>query len=220
MNANPSLYSIVNPEIDSYLLALQQNPNETVLEEMENEAAKRYFPIVGRLAGMFLETMTLSIGAKRIFEFGSGFGYSASWFARAVGEGGTVVCCEYKEENCKAAEVYLKRQKLWERVQYHNESAFDVFKRQDEEFDLIFCDADKEDYPKIFELAKTKLRKGGLYIADNVLWDGQVVINDEDEVDDLTAAIIRHNRLVTEDPDFKSFINPIRDGLLSAVRIN
>ncbi len=219
MNTNPSLYSIVNPSIESYLSDLHQDPGGGVLEEMEKDAAERYFPIVGRPAGMFLETMALSIGAKRIIEFGSGFGYSASWFARAVGEGGIVICCDYSEDNCKAAEDYLKRQNLWERVQYHNESALDVFDRQKEEFDLVFCDADKEDYPKIFELAKTKLRKGGLYIADNVLWDGQVTVNDEDEVDDLTAAIIRHNRLIANDPDFRYFINPIRDGLLAAVKL-
>ncbi|MCG8333071.1 MAG: O-methyltransferase [Proteobacteria bacterium] len=219
MNADPPIHNIVNPEIESYLSALQQNPNDTVLEEMERYAAKRYFPIVGRLAGMFLETMALSIGAKRVFEFGSGFGYSASWFARAVGEGGTVICCEYKAENCDVAEAYLRRQGLWDRIEYHNESALDVFAGQKAEFDLIFCDADKEDYPVIFELAKTKLRKGGLYIADNVLWDGQVTVNDEDEVDDLTAAIIRHNRLVANDSDFRYFINPVRDGLLAAVKL-
>ena len=88
---NPAVLVPVNPAIEKYMRSLASRTDHPVLAEMESVAEKNNFPIVGRLVGIFLEAMAKSVNAKRIFEFGSGYGYSAYWFARAAGANGQVI---------------------------------------------------------------------------------------------------------------------------------
>lgn len=210
----------VHPAVQTYLFDLYRRRDEPVLLEMEAEAAARGFPIVGRLVGPFLEVMALSVGARRIFEFGSGYGYSAYWFSRAVGQGGTVICTDGRSENARKARTYLERVGRWERIDFRVGWAQDVFRASDGLFDVIYNDVDKGDYPEVWRLARDRVRPGGLYIADNTLWSGRVV--QDRVVDDVkpgwTEAIKEHNRLITDDPDYDWFLNPIRDGVLVARR--
>ena len=213
--------AIVNPAIEQYMAELHLNDDEQVLLDMEALAAERSFPIIGRLAGAFLEVLALSIKSRRVFEFGSGFGYSAYWFSKAVGAEGKVVCTEGDRENCRLAEHFLSRAGRLSRVEYHRGWAQDIFKEQEGDFDLIFCDVDKGDYPEVWELARTRLRKGGLYIADNCLWYGRVAMEEvvDDQVEGWTEAVKEHNRRIAEDKGFRFFINPVRDGLIAAYRL-
>ena len=110
---------IVNPDIETYMAGLQARHDEPVLLEMEAEGRERGFPIVGRNVGVTLEVLARSVGARRVMELGSGFGYSAYWFARAVGPGGEVHCTDGDPGNAAKAEVYLSRAGLWDRVTYH-----------------------------------------------------------------------------------------------------
>src|SRR3954447_3054971 len=100
---------IVNPDIETYMASLQRRHDEPVLLEMEAEGRDRGFPIVGRNVGVTLEVLARSVGARRVMELGSGYGYSAYWFARAVGEGGEVHCSDGDPENAKKGESYLSR---------------------------------------------------------------------------------------------------------------
>lgn len=188
--------------------------------EMEKLAQERGFPIVGRLVGMFLEVLTKSITAKRVFEFGSGYGYSAHWFGRAVGEQGKVICTEGDPKNVELAEKYFERLKMSERIEYHCGWAQDVFKKTSGEFDIIYNDVDKDAYPEVWQLAKTRIRSGGFYIADNVLWSGRVLHDkvEEDVAPGWTEAIQKHNLEIVKDPNFDFFINPTRDGVIVARR--
>ncbi len=215
------MIEIVNPKVQEYLNTLHRTKDEQVLLEMEALAEERTFPIIGRLVGSFLEVMALSINAQRIFEFGSGYGYSAYWFSRAVGLDGKVVCSDSDLDNCRLAEEYLQRIGRWPRVEFHHGWAQDIFKKQEGMFDLIYCDVDKGDYPEIWELAKTKLRKGGLYIADNCLWYGRVTMEKvvDDVVEGWTEAIKEHNARIANDKDYRFFINPVRDGLIVAYKL-
>lgn len=215
------MIKIVAPEIERYLNKVHTPTDDPVLLEMESYAKENNFPIIGRLAGAFVEVMALSIGARRIFEFGSGFGYSAFWFSRAVGESGQVICTDGKEENVKRAKKYLEPTGRWPRIEYHAGWAQNVFKKQDGQFDLIFNDVDKEDYPEVWEMAKKKISRGGLYIADNCLWDGRVTqdIVTDDVAEGCTEAIKDHNNRIANDPDFRFFVNPVRDGLIVAYRL-
>ncbi len=210
----------VHPKIFEYLASLHRRRDEPVLLEMEAEAAARGFPIVGRVVGAFLEVMALSVGARRIFEFGSGYGYSAYWFSRAIGPEGTVVCTDGKAENARAARAYLERVGRWDRIDFRVGWAQDVFRATDGSFDVIYNDVDKDAYPEVWRLARERVRPGGLYIADNTLWYGRVV--QQRVVDDVapgwTEAIREHNRLIAEDPDYDCFLNPIRDGVIVARR--
>ena len=214
---NPSVLQPVHPAIESYLRGLASHTDHPVLADMENLAEKNNFPIVGRLIGMFLETMAKTINAKRVFEFGSGYGYSAYWFAKAVGATGQVICSEADLLNKAKAEAYLTEAGLWNRVDFQAGMAQDIFAQTEGVFDICYNDVDKGDYPEIWLLAKDRIRSGGLYIADNVLWRGRVAVEKYTDVfQGWTEAIREHNELIFNDPDFDTFINPTRDGVIVA----
>jgi caffeoyl-CoA O-methyltransferase len=207
----------VDPAIENYMRGLLGRTDAPMLREMETLAAQRSFPIVGRLVGVFLESLAKSIGARSVFEFGSGYGYSAYWFARAVGPGGRVVCTDGDPSNRFQAEQFLKAAGLWERLDFHTGFAQDIFTRTDELFDICYNDVDKGDYPEVWRLAKERIRPGGLYIADNVLWYGRVALDEyTDIMPGWTEAIREHNELIFADPDFDAYINPTRDGVIVA----
>lgn len=214
-----SVLSIVHPAIEDYMRGLLSSSDHEVLTEMETLAEQNNFPIVGRLVGTFLETMAKTINAQRVFEFGSGYGYSAYWFARAVGANGQVICSEADLLNKEKARQYLGKVDLWDRVDFQAGMAQDIFVKTDGLFDLCYNDADKGDYPEIWSLAKDRIRPGGLYIADNVLWRGRVALEHFTDVfAGWTEAIREHNTMIFNDPDFDAFINPTRDGVIVARR--
>ncbi len=214
---NPTLLAPVNPAIESYMRGLVNCTDHPVLTEMEQLAKANNFPIIERLAGIFLETLAKSINAKRIFEFGSGYGYSAYWFAKASGVQGKVICTDGDPVNLTKARQYLTAAGLWERIDFHTGMAQSIFAQTDGLFDICYNDVDKGDYPEVWLMAKDRIRSGGMYIADNVLWHGRVALTEfEDIVPGWTEAIKHHNELIFNDPDFDAFINPTRDGVLVA----
>ena len=192
-----------------------------VLLEMEALANENGFPIIGRLCGQVLEIAARSIGARRIFEMGSGFGYSAYWFARATGPEGEIHLTDMDPDNERKALDFLGRAGLLGPVEYHVASAFDAFDATDGEFDIVYCDIDKGDYPEAWERGSARVRVGGLYICDNMLWSGRVTgETDEDDVrPGWTEAIKRTNELIAADPSWRSTIVPLRDGVVIALRV-
>ncbi len=216
---NPTFLNPVDPAIEQYMLSLSGSSDHPVLDQMEQLARENNFPIVGRLVGMFLETMAKTINARRIFEFGSGYGYSAYWFAKAVGQDGKVICSDSDPENINKAEQYLESADLWTRVDFQEGFAQQIFNQTEGLFDICYNDVDKGDYPEIWQLARERIRPGGLYIADNVLWHGRVAVEKfTDIVPGWTEAIKEHNQMIFNDPDFDVFINPVRDGVIIARR--
>ena len=216
---NPSVIIPVDPAIENYMHGLISHTGHSVLMEMEALAKDNNFPIVGRLVGTSLETLAKMINAKRVFEFGSGYGYSAYWFASAVGSDGHVICSDSDPHNKTKAEQYLSSAALWDRVDFHVGLAQEIFMQTSGLFDICYNDVDKGDYPAVWRMAKEKIRPGGLYIADNVLWHGRVATEDfTDIVPGWTEAILEHNQLIFNDPEFDAFINPTRDGVVVARR--
>lgn len=207
---------IVKEGIEDYMRGLASRHDEPVLLEMEAYAKEHGFPIVDRLCGVTIELLARAIGAKRVFELGSGFGYSAYWFARATGPEGEIHLTDGDEENEKRARDYLGRAGVWDRVTFHVGYALDGFAGVDGDFDVVYCDVDKHGYPEHWKAARDRIRPGGLWICDNTLWSGRVI---EDDKDEWTTAIDEHNRLVSDDPDFLSTIVPTRDGLMVALRL-
>ena len=212
--------TFIDPSIENYMSALARQFDHPVLSEMETFARENNFPIVERLVGVSLEIYAKMIGAQRVFEFGSGYGYSAYWFSKAVGSGGQVICTDSNPLNRERAEQYLTIADLWDRVTFCTGYALDIFGQADGDFDICYNDADKTGYPDIWLTAKNRIRPGGLYIADNALWHGRVAV--EDAADDTkpgwTKAIREHNELISIDPEFDAFINPTRDGVIVARR--
>lgn len=207
--------------VEDYLTDLAGTEHsDPVLVDMEARAAEHGFPIVGRATGRYLELATRSVGARRVMELGSGYGYSAYWFARAVGASGTVVCTDADPGNAEIAQRYLTEAGLWDRVGYRVGDALQGFAAEPGEFDIVYCDVDKLGYPDCWRAASDRIRVGGLWLCDNVIWDGHVTTGtDRPNLPGMTAAIREHNRLVAEDHRYVSSIVPIRDGVMTALRV-
>ena len=194
--------------------------DEPVLLEMEAEGKERGFPIIGRLVGVTVELLARSVGAKRVFELGSGFGYSAYWFARAVGPSGEVHGTDGDRANEPKALDYLSRAGLAEPIRWHVGDAVTHLGAAPGEFDVVYNDIDKDGYPAAWMAARERIRVGGLYVCDNVLWSGRVAVQDRDDPRPVyTQAILEHNRLIAEDDRFISSIVPTRDGVFVALRV-
>jgi len=213
---------IVDPRVEDYMRSLLGRYDEPVLLQMEAEGKERGFPIIGRLVGVTVELLARSIGAARVFELGSGFGYSAYWFSRAVGSGGEVHCTDGDPGNEAKALGYLSRVGLSEPIRWHVGDAVTNLNAVEGAFDVVYNDIDKEGYPDAWRAARDRVRVGGLYVCDNVLWSGAVAdpTGDHGRDEKTTAAILEHNRLVAEDEGFVSSIVPTRDGVFVALRVS
>jgi caffeoyl-CoA O-methyltransferase len=207
--------------VETYLTELAEAEHgDEILVEMEAKAKEHGFPIVGRATGRYLELAARSIGARRVMELGSGYGYSAYWFARAVGRDGEIVCTDGDPANAKLAEDYLGRAGVWGQVRYRVGDALAGFAAESGEFDVVYCDVDKLGYPDCWMAARERIRVGGLWLCDNVIWDGHVATGtDRPRLEGQTAAIREHNRLVAEDDRFVGSIVPVRDGVMAALRV-
>lgn len=213
---------IVHPVVDRYLKELASIDDEPVLLEMEELAERERFPIIGRLCGRSLEVLARAIGARRIFEMGSGYGYSAYWFARATGSEGEIHLTDTDPENEKRAMDFLSRAGLSAPIHYHVADAFGALDATEGEFDIVYCDINKGDYPRAWRTGSDRVRVGGLYMCDNMLWSGRVTgESDEPDVQPGWAeAIDETNHLIEDDGRFRSFINPTRDGVVVALRVS
>lgn len=205
---------ITNPQIYDYL---EKTLAETdpILREMGDYGRAQNFPIIGAQAGRLLHFLARAINAKQVLELGSGFGYSAMWFALAVGEGGRVVMTEGKASNVERARDYFTRAGLLDRAEFNVGDALEIAQRYAGPFDLIFCDIDKHDYPKAIDIARAKLRVGGILIFDNMLWHGRIL----SQTDADTRAVIETTRALMDAQDFLTTLAPLRDGQSLSLRV-
>ncbi len=210
---------ILDPAINAYLNDLASGEDDPVLHEMEALADQKGFPIIGRLCGRMLEVIARTAGARRIFELGSGFGYSAYWFSRATGPSGQIHLTDTDPGNERLALDFLGRAGLDGPIHYHVASALDELDGADGDFDIVYCDIDKDGYPEAWAKGKERVRVGGLYICDNMLWSGRVTGLVEDKNPELTGAIDATNRSIAADTDWRSTIVPLRDGVVIAQRV-
>lgn len=197
------------------------------LAAMEEYAKEHGFPIVGPAAGLFLYNIARIVGARRVLELGSGYGYSTAWFAKAVeaNGGGTVVHTVWDEDLSRMAREHLGRMGFAEAgssagngtsIEYVVGEALNATKTMSGPFDIVFCDIDKEAYPQAESVAYGLLEAGGLFITDNVLWSGKVVGSDDQDAQ--TKAIKEFNQKMRDQTKWSSSIVPIRDGLMLGVK--
>src|SRR5262249_16281604 len=151
----------------------------------------------------------LMINARTVFELGSAIGYSTIWWAQAVGESGRVIYTDGDSKNVERARGYFARAGVTKRIELHTADPLEKLAEQKHEFDIIFNDVDKEDYPRVLRLVAPRLRKGGLFVTDNVLWSGRVA---EKNPDARSKAILEFNRKLYDSKEFYTTILPIRDG--------
>ena len=201
--------------VDDYLYSMLPKRDD-VLVEMEEYATKHNVPIVGPAVARVLQQLALMINARTVFELGSAIGYSTIWWAQAVGENGRVVYTDGDAKNAERARGYFTRAGVSSRITLHTGDALEVLSEQKQEFDIIFNDVDKDDYPRVLRLVAPRLRKGGLFVADNVLWSGRVA--EKSPTDSRTKAIVEFNRKLHDAKEFYTTILPIRDGLAVALK--
>ncbi len=205
---------IVNKAIEDYMLHVIPE-RDAVLTEMEQLAEERHFPIVGPLVGRFLYQVVLLTKPKRILELGSGYGYSAYWLAKALPRSGKIICTESSEQNAKLARKFLERGGVADKVEFRVGDVLEIIDRVKGMFDMILCDIEKHQYPQVFRKAIPRLKKGGLLVADNVLWSGRVL---DPKPDRATAGILTFTRLVYSSPRLFTTILPLKDGLVVSVK--
>jgi len=209
--------ALLAPQLNEYLERLvPSRPAE--MQAMEAYAKETRFPIIGPVAGHFCYLLARMTGARRIFEMGSGFGYSTAWFARAVKEngGGTVYHVVWDEALSRRARTHLRTLGFDGVVEYHVGEAVQTLRQTAGTFDLIFNDIDKEGYPASLPVVTEKLRPGGVLIVDNMFWHGQIF--DANDRTEETEGVRRLTALIASDPGWISSIVPHRDGLLVAYR--
>lgn len=199
---------------DPYLNDLHA-PRDKVQLAMEERA--RGFPIIGPLVGRLCETLARGIGARTVFEMGSGFGYSTLHFARAVGAQGKVVHTDGDAAMSDEAKEWLAKAGVAKRVDFRVGDARDLLRRDTGTYDVVFIDVDKHQYPDCFKLGRDHLRVGGLLITDNTLWSGKAY--DPSAKDKDTKGVREYNRLAFSDPDFLSTLVPLRDGVTVSLRV-
>jgi predicted O-methyltransferase YrrM len=208
---------IMNSAVRDYLDALvPERPPE--MQAMEAYARANDFPIIGPAAGNFCYQLARIHGARRIFEMGSGYGYSTAWFARAVREngGGVVHHVVWDDALSQRARAHLHVLGFDDVVRYHVGEAVETLRNADGGFDIIFNDIDKQGYPASLAVVKEKLRPGGVLVIDNMLWSGRIF--DDADTTPATEGVREFTRLITADPEWLVSLVPIRDGLIVARR--
>jgi len=202
--------AILDPMVHSYLrgLAPEEDP---LVDRLASHAEARGFPLIGRDSGRWLELLTRAVGGRRVFEFGSGFGFSAFWFARAVGPEGQVIGSEKDAHEIEAFHELYGDHPLRARIDIRQGMAMEVFASTEGPFDVVLLDLDKEGYVDAMEAAVPRLRLGGLLLADNALWGGRVA---RPEIDDSSTRALRaFNERLLSDPALDALILPVGDGL-------
>lgn len=203
---------IVDPKIEEYAEA-HTTPDGELFERLAEETrAKTTAPqmMVGRIEGRFLATLVALSGAHRILEFGTFTGYSAISMASAMPPDGTVITLDVDPEATAIARRYMDESGHGEKIEIRLGPALETLRDVEGPFDLVFIDADKENYVNYYEAALPLLADDGLLIADNVLWSGRVV---EDEGDESTRAIKEFNEHVAADERVVSVMLTVRDGM-------
>ena len=202
---------ILTPAVDRYIDSLLGEPDPLALRLSEH-ALKRGFPLIGHTSGNWIELLTRSIGGKRVFEFGSGFGFSAYYFARAIGEQGEVIGSEHDAHELEDFHRLYGDHPFTQRIDIRIGCAFETFHATEGMFDVILIDIEKDDYPQALDEAIKRTRQGGLILADNVLWGGKTA-HPADENDPCTAALQAFNHQLFADERIQTGILPAGDGL-------
>ena len=202
---------ILTPDVGAYIDALAGTP-DPLAERLAGNAIAKGFPLIGHTSGRWLNLMSKAIGAKRIFEFGSGFGFSAYYFAQAVGHDGQVIGSECDDHELADFDRLYSDEPLRERIDIRLGSALEIFEATEGTFDAVLIDIDKIGYPAALEAAIKRVRPGGLIFADNVLWGGKTAKPAAPD-DPSTAALRAFNEQLFADDRIQTGILPTGDGL-------
>ncbi|MCG6190085.1 O-methyltransferase [Maribellus maritimus] len=202
-------------EIDKYILA-HIEPEDEVLKELDRETHLKVLGarmISGHLQGQVLTMLSKMIQPEKILELGTFTGYSAICLARGLSEGGKLITIEIDDELETFAAKYFVKAGVENKVEQKIGVALEIIPTLDNNFDLVFMDADKREYVDYYQSVFDKVKSGGYIIADNTLWNGKVLEKQPAADDRQTKGIIQFNTLVKNDNRVEQVILPLRDGM-------
>jgi len=221
----------VVPDEVSQLASLVGPEEDEILTEMSNYADKHEFPTVGPQIGGWLSVLTRLSDARRVFEFGSGFGYSAYWFAQALPADGEIVLTEIDESELDMAREYFRTGGLSDRAQFEHGDAIEIIDKYEAPFDIVLIDNEKERYVEAFEAVREKLRPGSLILSDNAitaepidrddviaLLDGENEHSHQgDEITDASRGIAAYLSHIGEIETVETSLLPLGEGMAVSV---
>jgi caffeoyl-CoA O-methyltransferase len=196
-------------------------PSDSTIEEMDAYADDVGFPTVGPDVGGWLSLLTRLVGAQSVFEFGSGFGYSAYWFARALPDDGEIILTERDPENLDRAREYLSSGGYLDQVTLEQGDAIEIIDQYGDPFDVVLIDNEKHRYREAFESIRDQVSSGGIVVADNAMTSSQVHFDDlvdfatghDIDLNESTQGIANYLGTVTDDPAFETAILPLGEGV-------
>ncbi|WP_207588920.1 class I SAM-dependent methyltransferase [Halomontanus rarus] len=220
--------SILHTDAVDHILSSTVPNDDTILAEMEERADRDGFPTIGHEVGSFLRLCARLTGARSVFEFGSGYGYSAYWVAPALGDDGQIVLTEVDREELELAREYFERGGYADRAVFEAGDALDVIDRYDGPFDLVLVDHENHRYVDGFEAVREKIAPGGVVVADNVLNSGtEMTPRDLDayltgdasaDAGSTLEGVTEYYERVRDDPEFETTVVPVGEGLFASVR--
>lgn len=190
---------------------------DTILQELNREThLKMMHPrmLSGKLQGHILESFSRMIRPNRILELGTYTGYSAICLSKGLAENGKLITIEKDDETLFIARKYFEKANVEQKIEIITGDASQIIETLEDTFDLVFMDADKSQYIDNFEKLLPKVKQGGYIIADNVLWDGKVILEHLKNNDYFTKGIKSFNDWVQKDQRVSNYILPIRDGMM------
>ena len=185
-----------------------------ILSRLSNETHQKILQprmLSGHIQGRFLSFISKIKSPDKILEIGTYTGYSTICLAEGLSKNGKIDTIDKNEELIKIQNKYFEESGYRSNIIQHNGHALDILKNLNEKYDIIFIDADKENYINYFNQVSNKLSKNGIIISDNVLWSGKVL--DSNQMDEETSTLVKFNKIINNDKRFKSIILPIRDGI-------
>lgn len=212
--------SIVSDDIVQF--ACTNGPtSDSVIEEMDAHAEETGFPTVGPDVGGWLFLLARITGAESVFEFGSGFGYSAYWFARAMPEDSEVVLTDTDPDKLDRAREYLDRGGYLNQATFEVGDAIETIKRYDGPIDIVLIDNEKDRYREAFEAVREKVPPGGLVVTDNAMMSSYVYFDDllaltrgqDVDTHKNTCGVAEHLETLQDDPAFETVILPLGEGV-------
>jgi len=204
----------ISEQLENYVVEHSQ-PEPKILQQLNRETWSKVLQprmLSGHYQGRVLSMISKMIHPKSILEIGTYTGYSALCMMEGIQKDGVLHTIDHNEELFSLQRKYFDLSGFGDQIIQHVGEALEIIPTLDGTFDLVFIDADKENYSNYFELVVPKMKSGGIILSDNVLWSGKVLEQPKkDDVD--TPALIAYNKLVNEDPRVESVLLPIRDGL-------
>lgn len=205
----------IEKEIEDYALNHTKSESELLKKINRETHAKIMMPrmLSGHLQGRLLSMFSNMIKPDYILEIGTYTGYSALCLAEGLSEKGKIITIDINEEIEKLVRSFFEQSEYKNKIDYRIGNALNIIPNINQELDIVFIDADKENYTTYYDLIFDKVKKGGYIIADNVLWSGKVLMDDS-KLDKDTKAIKAFNDKIQQDDRVENILLPVRDGLM------